>query len=288
MGFEYLETLHASVLQRILLRTGHPILVARVLRSIVRGSAFRLTEAGIFLCIGLGIGWIVIATIGRMVTVDAVAEELGLAGSPENSRFASLLQINALRAALFLALGIGTLGAVLISSSVWASTHVSLPDASRIGSTIVVLAWFAGVVLNWLLSTAGIVVALGRSRAMDGIVTTVRLLQERPGAMVATGALFVVAHLTVLIVAWFTTMTAAATAGYFGGEAAVLLVLCIVLAYFAVADFLYTARMAAYVAILRGDELDLVSERPAVSTPPSRSWVDQDELILCDAPLPAS
>jgi hypothetical protein len=287
MGFEYLDTLHASALQRVLLRTGHPILVARVLRSIVRGSMFRLTEAGIFLLIGLTVGWIVVATIGRLVTIDAVAEQLGLARSRDESRVRSLLSINFLRAAIFLAVIAGSVGGLLISSSVWASSHVSLADASRIGSLIVVLAWFACVVLNWLLSTAGIAVALDRCSAMEGVATAVRLLQERPGAMVAAGALFGVAHIAIFIVAWFTVITAGATAGYFGGETAFLLVICIALAYFAVADSLYIARMAAYVAILRGDELDLVSAQPTPFTPPSRSWVDQDELILSDSALSA-
>lgn len=288
MGFEYLNTLHASALQRVLLRTGHPILVARVLRSIVRGSMFRLTEAGLLLCLGLTIGWIVVATIGRMVTVDAIAEQLGVASTRESRRVGSLLSINFLRTTTFLAVTAGTVGGLLISSSVWASTHLSLSDASRMGSLIITLAWFACVALNWLLSTAGIAVALDRCSAMQGIAAAVRLLQERPGAMVASGALFGVAHLAILIVAWFTVITAAATAGYFGAEAASLLVMCIALAYFAVADFLYTARMAAYVAILRGDELDLVNDaRPAPLTPPLRSWVDQDELILSDSALPA-
>jgi hypothetical protein len=53
--------------------------------------------------------------------------------------------------------------------------------------------------------------------------------------------------------------------------------------YFAVADFLYVGRLAAYVAIL---ELPY-EPRPVRFTPPGlpSSGVDRDELILSDVPL---
>ena len=57
----------------------------------------------------------------------------------------------------------------------------------------------------------------------------------------------------------------------------------ITLLYFAVADFLYMARLAAYVAIV---ELPEVSFQPsAVSFQPSGS-IDPYELILSDLPPP--
>ena len=63
----------------------------------------------------------------------------------------------------------------------------------------------------------------------------------------------------------------------------------IAIAYCAVADFLYTARMAAYVSIIHG------SETPKFATPigppliagGNLSRIDQSELIFSDVPSPS-
>jgi hypothetical protein len=58
-------------------------------------------------------------------------------------------------------------------------------------------------------------------------------------------------------------------------------VLLVTLLYFAVTDFLYVGRLAAYVAIV---ELPVPVEPPVtpVASPLATS-IDKDELILCDA-----
>jgi hypothetical protein len=64
------------------------------------------------------------------------------------------------------------------------------------------------------------------------------------------------------------------------------LVIFIVCGYCAVADFLYTGRITAYVSILRGDELPSLAElsdRPSLED----GSVDKAEHILSDAPAPA-
>ncbi|HEV2696413.1 MAG TPA: hypothetical protein VGU90_00370, partial [Terriglobales bacterium] len=58
--------------------------------------------------------------------------------------------------------------------------------------------------------------------------------------------------------------------------------------YCAVADFLYTARLAGYVFIIRGEETAVLFADVEAPRLPGSSAVDAIELILSDVPLPAS
>jgi hypothetical protein len=75
--------------------------------------------------------------------------------------------------------------------------------------------------------------------------------------------------------------------GALGSGPTLFLVFLILAAYFAGADCLYTARLAAYLAIVRKHETsDASGVEP--TGPIERSAVDAGELILSDVPLPAS
>jgi len=100
---EYLDSLPVNAVSRFLLGTGQPILIARALKRIFEGSALRFTETGVLLGIGLGAGWIVLASLGRAATVDAVAKELGIDSSPRRWVFPSLASIHFLRMSAALA-----------------------------------------------------------------------------------------------------------------------------------------------------------------------------------------
>ena len=59
-------------------------------------------------------------------------EELGIASGPaRRNATRSLFALNFLRVAVFLAAKVGGIGAILIASSFWASTKVSVGDAVR-------------------------------------------------------------------------------------------------------------------------------------------------------------
>jgi hypothetical protein len=256
------------------------------MKRIFEGSAFRFTEAGILLGIGLGAGWIVLASVGRAATVDSIAEELGIDCSTKRSVFASLASIHFLRVAATLASVLGIVGSVLIASSAWASSHTSVAHAGSILGLFWFLICILWVVMNWLLSTATIPAVLDRKGVMAAFASTISLLTANTGAMISAGALFGAVHLAVFVLASGAAGVAFGLTGTIPVATVIALMVFVAFAYCALADFLYICRVAAYVTILRADDLSTVAE---LSVPPygAGGSVDKAELILSDAPEPA-
>jgi hypothetical protein len=290
--FEYMDSLPVTTADRLLLATRQPILISRAIHRIFHGSAFRFTEAGVLLAIGLTIAWIALASFGRAATVAAVLEEFGIAAAPgPPAILRSLVALNFLRAAVTLAALAGVVGAMLIGSSFWASTHISAADASRLFVLVSFFVSLAWVVLNWLLSVSAIFVVIDRSRTLGSIAATVRLCQQNPGPVLSTGALFGLVHIGAFIAASSVGFTLLGALGSVPAGLVWFAQAVLIFAYCAVADFLYTARLAAYVFIIRGEELAALSDIARVPPLPCagiRSSIDSDELILSDVPLPAS
>lgn len=289
--FEYMNSLPVTTADRLLLATRQPILISRAIHRIFHGSAFRFTEAGVLLAIGLAIAWIALASFGRAATVGALVESFGLL-QPKRKRptTPSLFAINFLRAAVTLAALAGVVGAMLMASSFWASTHVSAADSSRLFFLILFFVWLAWVVINWLLSVSAIFIVVDRTRALSAIGDTVRLCQHEPGTLLSTGALFGIAHLGAFVAASGMGFMILGALGSLPAGLVWLAQVVLIFLYCAVADFLYTARLAAYIFIIRREELHTPSFSPEM--PPllaaGPTSVDPDEPILSDVPLPAS
>ncbi len=292
--FEYAGTLPVNALDRLLLGTQQPVLVGRAIHRIFEGSAFRFTRAGILLSLALVFAWIILAALGRAVTVRSLIEELDIPAAgrrPVGAGIRSLLGLNFVRAALTLAAFIAALGSVALVSSLWASSHASVGDVTRIWFAVLLVTAMAWSVLNWLLSTAAIFVVDGEPSAFEAIAATVRFSMQRPGALAAPGTLFGLAHFGALLFACGAGFTVLGTAGLIGARPLLFLEFLIVLAYCAVVDFLHIGRLAAYVAIIRGpgEPVSAVTVVTPPRTPHGESGaVDPGELILSDVPLPAS
>ena len=291
--FEYADSLPVNAVERLMLGTQQPFLVLRAIQRIFHGSAFRFTEAGILLAISLVIAWIVLASLGRAITVHSLIEELGIAVSGANERhgiFRSLLALNLLRAAAALAAVVAAFGSLLIANSLWASTRASAADAMRLWFALLFLTIVAWATLNWLLSTAALFVVKDRVGAPGAIASTVDLSLEKTGPQLAAGVWLGLVHLGAFIVASGAGFTVLGAANLIGAGPFLFLEFLIAIAYSAVANSLYVGRLAAYLRIMAGDPLD--SEQvplvPTYSLPRGDSAVDQNELILGDMPLPAT
>jgi hypothetical protein len=282
----YANSLPVNALDRLLLGTQQPILVLRAIQRIFHGSAFRFVEAGTVLAIALTIAWTGLASLGRVATLKALLEHFGVGAKPGRGVFSALLALNFLRAATTLAAAVGAIGAVLLASSVWASTHIPAADATRLCVAVLFITWIVWDALNWLLSTATVFVVSDRNGALDAVARTVHLCQELPGPFLAVGTWFGLAHLGAFIATCGFGFTVLGAIGTLPAGPILFVEFLIFLGYCAVADSLYTARLAAYVAIIHGEET-LKSDEPSSAPPRVPSAVDNSELILSDVPLPA-
>jgi len=281
-------SLPVTGLDRLLLGTQQPVLVSRALHRIFYGSAFRFSEAGIVLLFGLAIAWIVVASLGRAVTLAALLEESGRASESGRATTRSLFALNFLRIAVALAAVVAGVGAALIANSFWAATKVSFADATRLWFVVLCLVWVVWAFLNWLLSAAAVFVVTDRKGSLNAIASCARFSGKHPGPVLAAGVWFGLAHLGALIVAYLAGFTALSTVGAWRIGPALALEFLIVLGYCGVADFLYAGRLAAYVAMVHGQELERSGLTAPITPASGLSSVDRDELILSDVPLRAT
>jgi hypothetical protein len=298
--FEYLDTLPVSNGDLLLLRTSQPILISRAVLHIFRGSAFRVVEAAAVLLLTLGAAWIVIASLGRAATLKALLAHFreGDLSTPDRKeekswRLRSLFGLNFFRLGATLAATVGCLAAVLLGGAASRPGDPAPGSALLITMTVTMLVWLAWSTLNWFLSLAPIFVVADGQNTFGSITAAVDLCQTRPGAVFAAGTWFGLAHITAFVVAGSVVAFPLGFAAVLPAGVVLGGVFVVTLFYFAVTDFLYIGRLAAYVAIvempnapvsteiaplqpLHGSTLD-----PNLQSSPA---VDASELILSDVP----
>lgn len=294
--FEYLDTLPVNSGELLFLRTRQPYLVAEAIAHILRGSLHRVVLAGLLAGLPLGLLWMVAGSLGRIVTVRALLDYFrkeGAGSVSTNSPFGGLLRLNFLRAAAALAAIFGLLGAAILAG-------FASPDSDpQPGLAFVLFLPLAGLVclmwssLNWILSLAGLFAVRDNEDAVGAISAAVGFCRERTGAVFAVSTWSGLGHLIAFVGA---TTIASMPVGFIGVLPWRLVVACMILvtmAYFALADWLYMARLAGYVCIAETPEAVPAPLPPAplprVPAPPViLTTIDRDELILSDIPNPVS
>jgi hypothetical protein len=297
--FEYLDTLPVSKSDLLLLRTGQPALISRAVLHIFRGSAFRVVETAIVLLLTLGAAWIVVASLGRAATLKALLAHFrgDVATSDKekkNWRLRSLFGLNFFRLGATLAATVGCLAAVLLAGAASRPNDPAPGSALLIVLTITTLVWLVWSTLNWFLSLASIFVVAHGQDAFSAIAATVDLCLTRPGSLFAAGTWFGLAHITAFVVASSALAFPLGFAAVLPGGVVLGGVLLLTLLYFAVADFLYIGRLAAYVAMVEIPESRVSAETAPPHPPedptyldralPASPRVDASELILSDIP----
>ena len=310
--FEYLNTLPVSKRDAALLASRQPALAGRAIAHIFRGSMSRAVMAALCAGLALSLLWIVAASIGRAATVRALvdyfrekfADEIPSGGSEHDASaepnrktgyFFSLIGLNFLRVALVLAALLALLGAAILTG--FASSKANpqpglvfvlfLPAAALICSI-----WS---MLSWLLSFAGVFAVRDGEAALGAISAAVDFCRDRTGAVFAVSTWTGLAH----FVAFSIASTSVSLPLAFAQVVPLRLVLAVIilgtLAYFAVVDWLYMARLAGYVCILEMPETIVGSEprqadppaRPLTVSTPIQTTIDLNEPILSDLPSPA-
>ncbi len=281
---EYLDTLPVTARDMFLLRTGQPPLVSRALASIFHGSSPRLLLAGLVLVPALALAWMILGSLGRAATLKALVQYFRDETTPHDfsgTPVRSLFGLNFFRLAATFAAIIGCLGAILLGGAASAPKHPAPGSAFLIVLMTAMLVWLAWSTVNWFLSLSSVFVVADGQDTFGALSSAVSLCRSRAGSIFAAGTWFGLAHLTAFFVATSVVAFPLAFLGVLPGGVVLGGVLLVTLVYFAVTDFLYVGRLAAYVAIV---ELPVPVEPPLTTIVPQlTTTIDKDELILCDA-----
>ena len=284
---EYAASLRVNAVDRLLLATQQPVLILQAIHRIFEGSGFRLTMAGVLLAIALAIAWVVMASLGRTITVRSIITEVNAEMNPTGGT-RSVFALNFFQLAAALAGLIGAIGSPLLASSAWASTQASAGDAVRLWLAALFLTAIAWSTVNWFLSTATIFAARQGKGVFDALAEVVGVYTERPASLSIPGLLFGLIHFGVFLFACGASLTVLGMAGVIGAGGVLFLECLIALAYSAAASFLRIGKLAAYVSLAFGPTDAGYVESTMVPTGDSGGAVDAAELILSDVPLPAT
>ncbi len=318
--FEYLNTLPVTNGELLFLRTRQPYLVGEALAHIFRGSLSRGMMALLLAAIMLGAVWMLASAFGRIATVrglldyfrlraatisagpvEDIREKPAAGNSPAGVREApgssssmrGLVRLNFLRLAVALAAIFGFVGAAILAGFASPDVHprpglaffLFLPLAGLIS-----LAWSS---LNWLLSLAGMFAVRDGEDAMGAISAAVSFFREHTGAVCAVSTWTGLAHLVAFVGATTVISMPLGFATVVPWRLVFAAVVLLSLVYFAVADWLYMARLAGYVCIAEMPE-ELLKPLPPAPLPSGgmpvareplvQTTIDRDEPILSDVP----
>jgi hypothetical protein len=273
---EYLDTLPVNNADLFLLSTRHPLLVSRAINDILRGSTFRFVMAATVLALALTGGWILLASLARGAIVRSVLEylqsryeEAGFTASVSASkrRLGPIFTLNFLRAVVSLTAVAGCVGAFILGSLVSTDKDPEPLLAFLLVSGCLAMVWLIWSTLNWYLSLAAIFVVRDAADSLGALSLAVGQFRERAGPFFAVGFWFGIAHLTALFIATSAVGFPLAFAGLLPFGVVFAGVAIVTLLYFAVVDWLYAGRLAAYVAIIAAPPF--VPETIVVTIPPT-------------------
>lgn len=297
---QYLDTLAVSNGDVALLSTRQPLLVGRAIAHILRGSLIRAVLSTLLAALALSLLWITAASVGRAATVRALLDyfrgRFGRNNSAEPGSgikirtLRSLMALNGLRVALALAALLAFAGAAILARFASPAAH------PRPGVAFILFLPPAGLIcilwpmLNWLLSLACLFAVRDGDDPLTALSAAVAFSGQRPGPVFAVSTWTGLAHLTILSIATTAVSFPLAFIRVAPPRLIIACVLLVTLAYFAVVDWLYMARLAGYVCIAEMPEtsvaLSLIPQVPPLTgdVVPADSAIDRDEPILSDVP----
>ncbi len=272
----YLESLTVSNADLLALKSRVPTLVADALARLLAGSGATLARIAVVVVPALAILWMVAASVGRAATLRALIPQA------EKPRLRTLLGVHFLRAAAALAAAICYLGAAMVAS--WAAGPPDEADPQSLGGNIavfllvflaimllVVLAWST---VNWFLSLAPVYVARDGRDAFGALADAEGLFRRHKGEFTGVGFLFGLVKLFFIGVVTVLSLAALFLLGHVPGWAVAALIAVLTLLYLVAADYLYIARLAAYIEIAEREreastQPSALSIQPAEAAPPS-------------------
>jgi hypothetical protein len=231
-------------------RGGDPMLMALATLHIWQHLRLPLLRTSLIAIPVITLLWIVLASIGRSAMLSRLLE------AHPAFRPASIFAINALRAfwmlaalaACFTTVALASLTAARFSADPY---RPNLPLYFLLVAILLPMVLFGWSTFNWLLSVAPIFCLRDGATSLAAIAEARSAVAEHRKQFSAASLSYGLLRLFILLVYIGATTTAASLAAdLFGMRAAWAIVILFSLIYFIAADFIYVARLAAYVAIL--------------------------------------
>jgi hypothetical protein len=265
----FLDSLTVTHLDQFLLSTFQPILFADALRHIFRGSLSRFLLQQTLLVLGLMLLWSLASTAGRAASLHRLVAMFRIEPDegPELTQWnlAPIFVLQWLRA-MWSLIAFGAAISLWFYGIAMASGGHALRAALAL-SFGVCGAWMVGGMLNWYLGIAPLFCVRNRAGAREAFERAVDFSQEHSGRLSLLTLGFFLIRLFWAGMMWLAFLAPLSWSPTLGSRWTALLMGLMALVYFAGADLLYLAKLAAYVS-LADDASHPSSPEPAIS--PSR------------------
>lgn len=253
---EYLRSLPVSNVDWLMWKSGIPPLMSQALGNTIQGSGYKLLRIAAVLLPSLTIVWIFASAFGRAATLRSLMPSA-------NIRLRTLLGLSLLRAALALAAFLSVIAVFALASRAYVPRLPNaLPHPARASAVVIILGavvWYLWSLGNWILGVASIKADAGYD-TLNAVSGAVRELSGRMRRYVAIGAAFSGLHVLCFAVGTWLAFMVLGTAGLLPGKAVLAGLIAVTLAYFALIDFFYITRLAAYVSLQFPDQNASVSQ----------------------------
>jgi len=259
---EFLHSLTVTPGDELMLQSGIPDAVAQAIVHIFEGSGPKLLQLFLIAAPAAVFLWVIAATLGRVATLRALAGgDARLVGRT--------LALHLWRAV------VGTAAFIAIAAS-WLLGAVLAGRADPPSPLIFIVVFFPLAIvfsilrsrINWFLLLGNIYAARGR-KAGEGFGQATRVFRRRSGDFMGVGT--VVGTIRIVLMGAVTLLGLALVpfVGKAPGWLLWTLLALITLAYFAVSDWVYMVKLAAYARIIEEDARP--AEKPVVfaAQPPS-------------------
>jgi hypothetical protein len=220
----------------------NPQLIGTFIFAIVTFLGYKLIIAAVLVPFLVAILWGILSTLGRSITVKR------LRAGVTSLRFRSLMAIHFVRGVMTWACFVLSSATLVVETFI--ATRSPKPDLAlyylMVMPTVIIFS-VVWLVLNWYLSLAAIFGREGQS--FRGAFRQARqTVAMQRSDFAGTGFVFLLMRAALLLVALAICGLASRSAGT-SPQGYFTLLMVVAVAYFAMADFLYMARMAAYLAL---------------------------------------
>jgi hypothetical protein len=247
-----LGSIHVNQTDRAAWRSNNPTLMAQALAGVLTESGFSVLRQAVWVLPAISLLWCVFGAAGRAATLTRL--------SNSDVSFRGTLVLHCSRALVMWIAGAAVVGALFMSA------RISMRGAEPDLLLYYALAFWSAVLIgglwataNWYLSVAGLCCLQSGDGFLKSTGQAVRLARRQGGELGGISLIFGVVRLAVLAIAFVlcvlpSSLMATAPREYTAWVIAVSLV------YFAVADFLYVSRMAAYLIVAASAETSQAGE----------------------------